>query len=81
MRAIEVKGRGTGAETVTVSRNEIIVSLNTPDDGILAIVTIEDGVAQEPHYVRGAFQTQPDFAVTSVNYNLARLLELSEEPR
>ena len=38
---IEVKGRSKGAETVTVTRNEIITALNKPDDYILAIVSVE----------------------------------------
>jgi Domain of unknown function (DUF3883) len=33
-----VKGRISGAETVTVTKNEILYSLNKPDDYILAIV-------------------------------------------
>ena len=32
LRFIEVKGRVTGAETVTVTKNEILYSLNKPDD-------------------------------------------------
>ena len=38
LRFIEVKGRVAGAETITVTRNEILYSLNKPDDFILAIV-------------------------------------------
>ncbi len=38
LRFIEVKGRVTGAATITVTRNEILYSLNKPDDFILAIV-------------------------------------------
>ena len=38
LRFIEVKGRVTGAETITVTRNEILYSLNKPDSFILAIV-------------------------------------------
>ena len=38
LRFIEVKGRVTGAETITVTKNEILYSLNKPDDYILAIV-------------------------------------------
>lgn len=35
---VEVKGRVYGAETIKVTRNEILYSLNKPDDFILAIV-------------------------------------------
>ena len=38
LRFIEVKGRVAGADTITVTKNEILYSLNKPDDFILAIV-------------------------------------------
>ena len=38
LRFIEVKGRRSDAATITVTRNEILYSLNKPDDFILAIV-------------------------------------------
>ena len=37
---IEVKGRIEGAETVTVTRSEIGVGRNKPDDFILALVEV-----------------------------------------
>lgn len=40
LRFIEVKGRISGAETVTVSKNEILTALNKPDDWILALVEV-----------------------------------------
>ena len=43
LRFIEVKGRVAGADTVTVTKNEILYSLNKPDDFILAIVEFLDG--------------------------------------
>ena len=43
LRFIEVKGRVTGAPTITVTRNEILYSLNKPDDFILAIVEFTGG--------------------------------------
>jgi hypothetical protein len=33
------------------------------------------------HYVRQPFQREPDFGVTSVNYNFAELLQRAEVPR
>ncbi len=45
LRFIEVKGRISGAPTITVTRNEILYSLNKPDDFILAIVEFMDGGA------------------------------------
>lgn len=40
LRLIEVKGRIQGAETVTVTKNEILVSRNKPDSFILALVQV-----------------------------------------
>jgi hypothetical protein len=74
LRFLEVKGRVTGASTITVTRNEILYSLNKPDDFILAIVEFLDGDSHRVHYVRQPFQREPDFGVTSVNYDFAELL-------
>jgi SNF2 family DNA or RNA helicase len=79
LRFLEVKGRAIGADSVTITRNEIMTALNKPDDFILAIVTV-DGDAAEPRYVRQPFQREPDFAVTSVNYRLADLLQRAAPP-
>ncbi|MDD3846880.1 MAG: helicase-related protein [Syntrophorhabdaceae bacterium] len=81
LRFIEVKGRVTGAPTVTVTRNEILYSLNKPDDYILAIVEFLDSDSHRVHYVRQPFQREPDFGVTSVNYDFAELLAKAEESR
>jgi hypothetical protein len=72
LRFIEVKGRVTGADTITVTRNEILYSLNKPDDFILAIVEfLADGSERTSLPVRQPFQREPDFGVTSVNYDFA----------
>jgi superfamily II DNA or RNA helicase len=81
LRFLEVKGRVTGADTVTVTKNEILYSLNKPEDFVLAIVEFLEGDSHRVHYVRRPFQREPDFGVTSVNYDLAELLERAEEPR
>ncbi|MCL6557126.1 MAG: DUF3883 domain-containing protein, partial [Burkholderiales bacterium] len=80
LRFIEVKGRVAGADTVTVTKNEILTSLNKPDDFILAIVEfLEDG-NHRVRYLRRPFQREPDFGVTSVNYDFATLLARADEP-
>ncbi|MEW6037047.1 MAG: helicase-related protein [Pseudomonadota bacterium] len=79
LRFIEVKGRVSGAKTITVTRNEILFSLNKPDDYILAIVEF-DGDQATPHYVRQPFRKEPDFGVTSVNYDFAELLARATPP-
>jgi hypothetical protein len=78
LRFIEVKGRVSGADTVTVTKNEILYSLNKPDDFILAIVEFLGDEEHRVHYVREPFTREPDFGVTSVNYNLAELLARAE---
>ena len=81
LRFIEVKGRRSDAVTVTVTRNEILYSLNKPDDFILAIVEFRDDETHRVHYVRQPFQREPDFEAASVNYTLKDLLARAEEPR
>ena len=80
LRFIEVKGRAEGATTVTVTKNEILTSLNKPDDYILAIVQLGGDSPPEVSYVRQPFHREPDFGVTSVNYNLTELLKKSDIP-
>ena len=80
LRFIEVKGRIEGADTVTVTRNEILTALNKPDAFIFAIVQVNNGYASEPRYVRQPFQREPDFGATSVTYKLRELLGRAEAP-
>jgi hypothetical protein len=81
LRFIEVKGRVRGAESITVTKNEILYSLNKPDDFILAIVEFTGDDTERVYYLRTPFQREPDFGVTSVNYNLAELLARAGDPR
>lgn len=80
LRFIEVKGRVAGADTVMVTKNEILYSLNKPDDFILALVEFLDGGRHRVWYLRRPFSREPDFGVTSVNYDFAELLARAEEP-
>ncbi len=59
-------------EVAAVTRNEILYSLNKPEDFILGIVEFLDDGRHQVHYVREPFQREPDFGVTSVNYDLLR---------
>ena len=81
LRFIEVKGRVSGAETVTVTRNEILYSLNKPEDFILAMVEFLADGGQRVHYLRQPFQREPDVGAASVNYTFAELLGRAEPPR
>ena len=80
LRFIEVKGRVAGADTVTVTKNEILYSLNKPDDFILALVEFQGGDNHRVLYLRRPFRREPDFGVTSVNYDFAELIARAEEP-
>jgi hypothetical protein len=80
LRFLEVKGRASGAATITVTKNEILYSLNKPEDFILAIVEFLEGDAHRVHYVRQPFHREPDFGVTSVNYDFAELLAKGAPP-
>src|SRR6266567_3805021 len=73
LRFIEVKGRVKDSTTVTVTKNEILTGLNKPDDFILAVVIV-DGDEALPYYIQKPFTREPDFGATSVNYDLAQLL-------
>jgi superfamily II DNA or RNA helicase len=79
LRFIEVKGRMAGAQTVTITKNEILTALNKPDEFILAGVLV-DGDTATPRYIRRPFQREPDFGVTSVNYDIEDLLARAEHP-
>ncbi|HNQ78439.1 MAG TPA: helicase-related protein [Acidobacteriota bacterium] len=81
LRFIEVKGRISGATTVTVTKNEVLYSLNQPDNFILAIVQFFEDMDPTVHYIRQPFKREPDFGVTSVNYDFAELLKKAEYPR
>jgi len=80
LRFIEVKGRIMGGNTVTVTKNEIITALNKPDDFILALVQVPQvGNDCVIRYLKRPFQKEPDFAVTSINYNWQELWGRGEE--
>ena len=80
LRFIEVKGRVSGAATITVTKNEILYSLNKPEDFILAVVEFISEDSQRVHYVRRPFQREPDFGVTSVNYDFTELVGRAAVP-
>ncbi len=80
LRFIEVKGRASGEDSVTVTSNEILTALNKPDDFILAIVEFLEAGDHRVHYLRHPFHREPDFGVTSVNYKLDELIARAGEP-
>lgn len=83
LRFIEVKGRVSGADIVTVTKNEILTSLNKPDDFILAVVEFLDSNSHKVHYLRRPFERSgltTDFNGSSVNFPMAELLVRAGEP-
>ena len=81
LRFIEVKGRIDGADSVMVTRQEVITSLHEPDKFILAIVSVAAGSAHAPRYVRGPLvEREPSFLETAIQFDLRRLLERAQEP-
>ena len=72
LRFIEVKGRNSNADTVTISKNEILTALNSSENFILAIVTV-DGNSAHVVYLKTPFTCPPDFSAVSVNYRISAL--------
>ena len=77
LRFIEVKGRAKGADTVTVTKNEILTTPNKPEDFFLALVEV-DGDKTHTVYLKRPFREQPDFAARGVIYSLAELKSCAE---
>ena len=84
LRFIEVKGRVSGADAITVTKNEILYSLNKPEDFILAIVEFLPDGTHQVHYARRPFEGRgvtTDFSGSTVNFPLADLIALGDVPR
>jgi hypothetical protein len=66
-------------QRVTVSKNEILAGLNKPEDFILAVVEVifmnGNAHGRQVKYLYKAFKREPDFAATSVNYDLRELFK------
>lgn len=75
LRFVEVKGRVSGAETVTLTRNEVITALNKPESWLLAVVFIQDDRAQAPRYFHEPFKDGLEFTAVSVQMPLKKLEE------
>jgi len=81
LRFIEVKGRIDGADSVMITRQEVITSLHEPEKFILAIVSVAGGFAHEPRYVRGPLvDREPSFLETAIQFDLRRLIERASAP-
>ena len=77
LRFVEVKGRAKGADTVTVSRNEMLCGLNNPEQFILALVEV-DGAETRVVYLKRPPFDEPGLATNSTNYDIEDLTASSE---
>ena len=77
LRFIEVKGRIDGADSVMITRQEVITSLHEPEKFIPGDrFRYSRRFAHEPRYVRGPLvEREPSFLETAIQFDLRRLLE------
>jgi hypothetical protein len=83
LQFIEVKGRHEDADTVTMTRNEMLTAFNAEDAYILAVVRVEEGFAREPVYVRNPrplFGSEPGFAEVSRTISLSKIVSVGTPP-
>ncbi|WP_165173323.1 helicase-related protein [Adlercreutzia sp. ZJ242] len=77
LRMIEVKGRASGSNSVTLSKNEVLCALNKPDGWLLAVVEVDGDVTHTTYLHKPAFHA-PAFAENSINFDIGRLCESAE---
>jgi hypothetical protein len=79
---IEVKGRVAGAPTFTITKNEILTSLNKPDQFVLALVEVAPDDGTTVRYVRRPFAGTEEmyFHMTSANYEWDEFFAKGELP-
>ena len=76
---IEVKGRQQGAETVTLTHNEILASRNAPRQFRLALVEVTPEGTNPPRYLSGYEFREPGFDEVSATFKLSALLRQAVE--
>jgi hypothetical protein len=79
---LEVKGRIAGAETVTITRSEILTGLNS-DRWILALVEVDPAGPTQVHYLHHPFRGQIDdlgFTETSRTFSWTTLWKAGKPP-
>jgi hypothetical protein len=81
LRFIEVKGRHVDGRDLILTKNEILASLNAPEQFALAIVQVQDsGATGQPVYVRNFFDRELGFAETAVMFSIGDLLSIGNAP-
>ncbi len=73
LRFIEVKGRKVGADTVCVTKNELLTCLNKRDQYHLAVVVVDGDEVMDYWMAADALGGDWSFALTSQNLDLAKL--------
>jgi superfamily II DNA or RNA helicase len=73
LRFIEVKGRKVGAETVCVTKNELLTCLNKREQFYLAVVVVDGDEVVDYWAASDALHGDWSFALTSQNLDLATL--------
>ena len=79
-RFLEVKGRRRDADTISVTKNEVLYSLNSPKTFILAIVLFDESGGHEICYVREPFEAELELRARSATYDLGLLLKKGGPP-
>ncbi|MFN7871773.1 MAG: DUF3883 domain-containing protein [Cyanobacteriota bacterium] len=77
---IEVKGRVAGADSVTLTINEVNRGRNAPHSFRLALVKVEGERTSPPVYVSRIDWGEPGFADTQITKNLQQLLAVGRAP-
>ena len=77
---IEVKGRAEGADSVTLTFNELKCGNNMPKSFRLASSTISGDQASPPRYVSGIDWGRPGFASQGQIFTLSNLLSVAGDP-
>jgi hypothetical protein len=78
---IEVKGRIEGADTVTLTTNELLVALNAAERFVLAVVRVTtSGFAREPVYIRRPFDSTPMTGSSLTTFPVDELIARGGKP-
>ncbi|TGH19524.1 MAG: DUF3883 domain-containing protein, partial [Aphanocapsa feldmannii 277cI] len=77
---IEVKGRAAGADSLTLSINEVNTGRNAPQRFRLALVIVREDQASAPLYVSGIDWGMPGFGDTRITKSLPKLLAAGRPP-
>lgn len=80
LRFIRVRSYSEDANQIVLTQNELIAALNAPDRFILALVKVQDGRADFPHYLHGRKFPKQTMDEVNIPVDLEDLLSQSETP-